>query len=221
MAEKTGKKTETTQEPPLKTPEEGCCCGSCGNPEGGETQDAREAKIAELETAKKTLEEEVLSLKDQNLRTRADTDNFRKRLLKEKQESIQAANKQLLEDLLPVLDDFERATKSAEESRDFTAFHDGVIMIEKQLVDLLDRKWGLRRFCSQGEEFDPQRHEALSCEQRPGGETSRVLEDYRTGYTLHDKVFRSAKVKISMPAAETHANENAGTQPQESAQKAD
>ena len=166
------------------------------------------------------LEEENLSLKDQYLRMRADTDNFRKRLLKEKQESIQSANKQLLGDLLPVLDDFERAIKSAETSRDFTIFHDGVIMIEKQLVDLLDRKWGLRRFKSTGEEFDPQKHEALSCEQRPGEEIARVLEDYRTGYTLHDKILRAAKVKISQPVAEAEGNKNANAQPQNDAEQA-
>ena len=184
MAEKIDKNEETLED---------------DTPPADEQKDAGEAKIAELEAAKKALEEENQSLKEQQLRTLADTDNFRKRLLKEKQESIQFANRQLLEDLLPVLDDFERAVKSSEDSRDFTAFHNGVAMIEKQLGDLLERKWGLKRFNSVGEEFDPQKHEALSCEQKADVEVSRVLEDYRTGYTLHDKVFRTARVKIVMP----------------------
>ena len=185
-----------------------------------EAENTKEANIAELEAAKKALEEEVLSLKEQYLRERADADNFRKRMLKEKQEAIQFANKQLLGDLLPVIDDFERAIKSAEASRDFTAFHNGVIMIEKQLVDLLDRRWGLRRFDSAGEEFDPQKHEALSCEEKPGAETPRVIEDYRTGYTLHDKVFRTARVRIAMPAA-GDGNKNANAEPQKNAEQAD
>ena len=93
-------------------------------------------------------------------------------------------------------------------------------MIEKQLVDLLDRKWGLRRFKSEGEEFDPQKHEALSCEEQPGVETPRVLEDYRTGYTIHDKVFRAARVKIAMPAA-SNGNKNADAEPRKNAEQAD
>jgi molecular chaperone GrpE len=156
-------------------------------------EDSREAKIAELEA-------ENAALKDQVLRTRADADNFRKRLLREKQEAIQFANKQLLLDLLPVLDDFERAIKSGEGSQDFAAFRDGVVIIEKHLTDLLDRKWGLKRFVSVGEEFDPQRHEAVFSEEAPGQAASVVLEDYMKGYTLHDKVVRAAKVKISLPA---------------------
>jgi len=186
---------------------------NAGNSAGGNPEDPRDAKIAELEAAKKALEEENQALKDQHLRTLADSDNFRKRMQREKQESIQFANKQLLSDLLPVLDDFERAIKSADISRDFTVFHDGVIMIEKQFVDLLDRKWGLKRFKSEGEEFDPQKHEALSSEQMPGTDTSRVIEDYRVGYTLNDKILRTARVKISMPASD-------GTAPQGNAEGA-
>jgi molecular chaperone GrpE len=181
----------------------------------GEDAAALLARIEELENGRKVLEEENFSLKDQCLRIQADADNFRKRLLKEKQESVQAANKQLLVDLLPVLDDFTRAIKSGEVSQDFAAFHGGVVMIEKQLGDLLERRWGLKRFDSVGEEFDSQKHEALYSEERPDHETSLVLEDFMTGYTLHDKVLRAAKVKISMPkqpaAAGDDVNKNTGS----------
>jgi molecular chaperone GrpE len=194
MSEKAEENVETTQQP-------GTDAGERCEQSAGEAEDLQ-AKIAKLEDAKKTLEEENLALKDQYIRTRADTDNFRKRILREKQEAIQFANRQLLTDILPVLDDFERAVKSAEASRDFTVFYDGILMIEKQLCDLLERKWGLKRFDSVGEEFDPQRHEALYSEERPEHTVSRVLEDYMTGYTLYDKVLRAAKVKVSMPAAD-------------------
>jgi molecular chaperone GrpE len=170
---------------------------------------ALQAKIAELENSLKTLEEENASLKDQYLRTKADADNFRKRMQKDKQEAIQFGNKQLLLDLLPVLDDFERAIKSGEESQDFTAFRDGVALIEKQFIDLLDRKWGLRRFISVGEEFDPQKHEAVYSEERKDHSASLVLEDYMKGYYLHDKVIRAAKVKISLPLAAENTNTEA------------
>jgi molecular chaperone GrpE len=183
----------------------------------GRTDDAqpREAdaavlreRIGELEAGVKILEEENFSLKDQCLRIRADADNFRKRLLREKEESIQAANRQLLIDLLPVLDDFTRAIKSGEVSSDFAAFHNGVVMIEKQLTGLLERRWGLKRFDSVGQEFDPQRHEAISSEERPGLEVPMVLEDYMTGYTLHDKILRAAKVRILMPGQPAGNDEN-------------
>jgi molecular chaperone GrpE len=210
MSEKTEENTEKTEKSQNPVPEGESRADAVaeGAAETKEAEDPREAKIAELEEAKKALEEENLSLKDQYLRIKADTDNFRKRLLKEKQESIQFANRQLLTDLLPLLDDFERAIKSAQAAKDFTAFHNGIIMIEKQFADLLDRKWGLKRFVSVGEEFDPQKHEALYSESRPGA-CSMVLEDYMAGYTLHDKVLRAAKVKISLPGADENKNEEA------------
>jgi molecular chaperone GrpE len=216
MSEKTEENTVKPEETRAAAPEGEAQAGAAaaGTPETpraeSPAEDGRELKIAELEKAKKALEEENLALKDQYLRTKADTDNFRKRLLREKQESIQFANRQLLEDLLPLLDDFERAIKSAEAAKDFTAFHDGIIMIQKQFADLLDRKWGLKRFVSVGEEFDPQRHEALYSESRPGERSSIVLEDYMTGYTLHDKVLRAAKVKISLPGTDENRNKEEG-----------
>ncbi|MDR1625464.1 MAG: nucleotide exchange factor GrpE [Spirochaetia bacterium] len=198
MAENTEEKTENASEDAVSQEQR----------EGAEGE-AAQARIGELESARQALEEENLSLKNQCLLIQADADNFRKRLLREKQESIQAANKQLLTDLLPVLDDFSRAIKSGEVSQDFAAFRSGIAMIEKQLSDLLDRRWGLKRFDSLGQEFDPRRHEALSCEERPGLEASTVLEDYLTGYMLHDKILRAAKVKISMPAQPAGAGDDA------------
>jgi molecular chaperone GrpE len=118
---------------------------------------------------------------------------------REKQTAAEFSNKQLLLDIVTIIDDFERAIKSAEESKDFDAFHSGVLLIEKQFTSMLERKWGLKRFDSVGEEFDPQKHEAVATEESPDHETSIVLEDYQKGYHLHDKVLRSAKVKVSMP----------------------
>lgn len=172
-------------------------------------QSALEGKVAEIESRIKILEEENVSLKDQLLRKQADFENFRKRINKDKLDSIQFGNKQLLLDLVPVLDDFERAVKSGEESRDFTAFHDGIVLIEKQFAGLLERKWGLQRFDSVGEDFDPQKHEAITTEERKDHETSIVLEDYQKGYFLHDKVLRAAKVKVSLPVPGENGNTKA------------
>ena len=150
----------------------------------------------------KALEEEAADLKDQLLRKQADFDNFRKRMIREKEESIKYANTGLLSDLVMIIDDFERAIKSSEESKDFTAFHAGIEMIEKQFVGMLERNWGLKRFESVGEEFDPEKHEAIAMAESSEYDVQTVLDDYQKGYTLHDRVLRHAKVRVSMPAAQ-------------------
>lgn len=171
--------------------------------EGDDTSAAGADRIAELEARASALEAENSDLKEQLLRKQADFENFRKRLQREKDESARFANKQLLLDILPVIDDFERAIQSAEESKDFNAFHDGVALIEKQFTGMLERKWGLKRFEAEGEDFDPQCHEAVAAETDPNTDTPKVLEAFQKGYLLHDKVLRSAKVKVSMPGETT------------------
>jgi len=159
-------------------------------------------ELESLAARVKELEEENSTLKDQYLRKQADFENFRKRMTREKEDAVAYANKQLLLDLVTIIDDFERAIKSAEESKDFDGFHDGVAMIEKQFTGMLERKWGLKRFDSEGEEFDPQRHEAVTTEEVAEHEQSTVLEDYQKGYFLHDRVLRPAKVKVSLPPSQ-------------------
>lgn len=156
-------------------------------------------EVALLRGRVQELEHENSELKDQYLRKQADFENFRKRMTREKADAIAYANKQLLLDIVQIIDDFERAIKSAEESRDFDSFHEGVALIEKQFTSMLERKWGLRRFDSEGEEFDPQKHEAVMTGEDGEHEKPVVLEDYQKGYFLNDKVLRSAKVKVSVP----------------------
>ncbi|MDC7225252.1 MAG: nucleotide exchange factor GrpE [Spirochaetales bacterium] len=143
---------------------------------------------------------EIDELKDQYLRKQADFDNFRKRMLREKEDSIKFANTALLNDIISVIDDFERALQSSEESQDFKAFHSGIEMIEKQMISMLESNWGLKRFDSAGEPFDPEKHEALMMEESTEVETQTVLEDFMKGYQLHDRVIRHAKVKVAKPA---------------------
>ncbi|MFP4643574.1 MAG: nucleotide exchange factor GrpE [Spirochaetales bacterium] len=167
--------------------------------DNGREETAASDKVAELEAKVAALEAENSELKEQYLRKQADFDNFRKRMQREKEEAAKFANKDLMLDILPVIDDFERAIKSAEESRDFDAFHDGVKLIEKQFTGMLERKWGLKRIEAEGQEFDPQCHEAVTAEPDPSIKTSVVLEDFQKGYYLHDKVLRSSMVKVAVP----------------------
>ena len=145
------------------------------------------------------LEAKAAELNDQYLRKAADFENFRKRMNKEKQDLVEFANQNLLLDLLPVIDDFERAIKSAETSKDFASFFEGVKMIEKQLSTMLENKWGLKRFDSEGQIFDPNRHEAIQMEKSAGVSEAVVKDDYLKGYFLKERVLRFAKVKVLMP----------------------
>ena len=154
------------------------------------------------------LEQEVKESNDQLLRKAAEFENFRKRLSREKEESIKYANAALLGDVVPIIDDFERAIQSAADSKDFDAFHTGVSMIEKQMVNMLERNWGLKRFSANGEPFDPEKREAIAVEETDKHDSEIVLEDYQKGYLLHDRVLRPAKVKVARPVAPEEAGDD-------------
>jgi molecular chaperone GrpE len=156
------------------------------------------------------LQTEVLDLTDKLLRKQADFENYRKRMIRERDEAARYANAALLGDLIATIDDFERAIRSAEESRDFSAFFQGISMIERQLLETLESRWGLRRFSSTGESFDPNRHEAVLRVEGPADAKPTVVEDYQRGYYLHERVLRPAKVKVMVPAAGPGAGTSAG-----------
>ena len=162
--------------------------------------------LSTLEERVVKLEEENSTLKDQYLRKQADFENFRKRMVREKEDAIKYANSVLLLDIVSIIDDFERAIRSSGESRDFDSFYSGIELIEKQFTGMLERKWGLTRFESEGEPFDPEKHEAIAME-GADTDTQTVLEDYLKGYMLHDRVLRHAKVKVSSPAAPAVSDE--------------
>jgi molecular chaperone GrpE len=154
-----------------------------------------EDRIAELE-------KETADLKDKLLRKQADFENFRKRMLREREDATRYSNATLLADLTSLIDDFERAIRSAEESHDFATFLQGVTMIEKQFLEMLESRWGLKRFTSVGEGFDPSRHEAVQRVEGPANGKPTVVEEYQRGYYLHERVLRPARVKVMVPAAD-------------------
>jgi len=145
------------------------------------------------------LQGRVATLQDELLRKQADFENFRKRLNRDKEEAIKFANTGLLLDLTAVLDDFERAISAAARSEDFATLHSGIELIEKQLLNILQRKWGLTRFDSAGQPFDPERHEALATQPSDEHTEATVIEDYQKGYTLHGRVIRAARVRVATP----------------------
>ena len=173
--------------------------------DGGPDEAHRDPTVAELEAQSAQLAMQLAESRDQLLRKAADFENFRKRMNQEKQNAIEYANQSLLLDIIPIIDDFERAIQSAEGSAELAglpagkAMLDGITMIEKRLTSQLESKWGLKRFSSAGELFDPNRHEAMMMEKSPDVEEAVVQEDFIKGYMLKDRVIRAAKVKVIMP----------------------
>jgi molecular chaperone GrpE len=176
---------------------------AAGGEAPGEIPATAEERLAALEA-------EHQDLKDKYLRKYADFENYKKRITKEREESARYSNAALLLDVVGIIDDFERAIKSAEDGKDFKKFHAGISMIEKQLVSILEKKWGLERFAAKGRPFDPERHEALMAEQSAQATTATVVEDLQSGYVLHGRVLRPAKVKVLQPLPDTNSGPENG-----------
>jgi molecular chaperone GrpE len=180
---------------------------------GGESGEPPETAAAGA--AHPALETEVAELRDRLLRAQADFDNFRKRTIREREDAARYANAALLSDLLAVVDDFERAIRSAEESRDFAVFIQGVSMIERGMLEMLENRWGLKRFSAVGEPFDPVRHEAMMRTEAPAAPGvpagPMVAEEFQKGYYLHERVLRPAKVRVQVPPEAPAAPPPAGT----------
>lgn len=183
----------------------------------GEDEDYRAvlAQKQALEEEREALLEERDSLKDQVLRTRAEFDNYRKRLARESEQNKKMATEALVQDLLPILDNLELAIEHAGESGE--GLTEGVQMVYNQMHGVL-RRHGLETIESKGVPFDPNVHEALM--QAPSDEVpeSHVLQTFQKGYRLSDRVIRPAKVVVSQGTAYDAGesqDSSAGTEPQQ------
>jgi molecular chaperone GrpE len=137
-------------------------------------------------------------LRDRYLRTLADYENFRKRNEREKADFFKHALGAVLKDILPVLDNFDRALDHAEEGDDF---HKGVLLIYKQLFDVLQRH-GLGPIDETGVHFDPNIHEAVIREEDDSVPNHTVTTVLQKGYFLHDRLLRPALVKVAVGGPE-------------------
>jgi len=136
--------------------------------------------------------------KDRYLRTLADFENFRKRTEREKADFLKHAVANVLRDILPVLDNFDRALDHAEEGDDF---HKGVLLIYKQLFDVLERH-GLKPIDESNVHFDPNIHEAVVREENETVPSHTVVGILQKGYFLHDRLLRPALVKVAVGGPE-------------------
>ncbi len=165
-------------------------------PSGAEDKKLRsklKKKDAELKLVRKENEE----IKDKYLRKLAEMENLRKRLHRERQEYQQYALSELLRELLIVLDNFERALKTQDQS-DGKSLQEGVELIYRQYLDLL-KKQGVRPIESDDRKFDPAVHQAVLTEESEEIEEPEVAEVLQRGFWLQDRLLRPAMVKVLVP----------------------
>jgi len=162
--------------------------------------------VQQIEQATMQIAAENEQLKEALKRQKADFDNYRRRTQKEKEQLRDAAKESLVAELLPVLDNFERAIASAKTATDVESVRKGIEMVAEQLNAIL-RGEGLERIDALGSQFDPALHEALEVEERtdvPEGQITQVL---RPGYRFKDRVIRPALVKVAKKPASAEAGE--------------
>jgi len=202
------KHQETRPEPQEKVPESPSAVSEAADElekKDLPIDDGDSGRIAALEAELVLARQELSTVNDKYLRKLAEDVNFRKRMVREKEDGQRFALTALLGDLIPVLDDLDRAIASAETQKDYVMLHDGVVLIKRQLGSLLQAKYGLQRIDSLGKTFDPNHHEAVAMVQGgpEEGDEAVVAEEFLPGYGLHDRIIRTAKVRVRMPAPKT------------------
>lgn len=160
-------------------------------------QDTAEATENEqVEEKEPSLEDKYNELNDKYLRLYSEFDNFRRRTAKERVELFKTAGQDILTDLLPVLDDFERALSNMNEKAEVKSIKEGVDLVYNKFRNTLDQK-GLKAFNAIGETFDPDLHEAITKIPAPSKKMKgKVVDEVEKGYKLNDKVLRFAKVVV-------------------------
>ncbi len=169
-------------------------------PEEAQNEAAQEETLTPEEQMAKDLEEAqaaIADAKDKYLRLSAEFDNYRKRTLKEKAELIKNGAEKTLTAILPVLDDLERAVKTADASEETKAMREGVELIFNKFVKVLNQE-GLQKIETEGQAFDTDYHEAIALiPAQSEDQKNQILDCVQTGYTLNEKVIRHAKVVVA------------------------
>ncbi|UBM59659.1 nucleotide exchange factor GrpE [Marinilongibacter aquaticus] len=162
-------------------------------------EERNESTVAETEeqtlTEEERLSQELAEQKDKFIRLYSEFENFRRRTAKERVELVMNASEGLIKELLPVVDDFERAQASFDNAKDIAAIKEGVELVYGKLKRTLESK-GLKAMESKTHDFDAELHECIT--QFDGGEEQKgkVIDEVEKGYYLNDKVIRHAKVVV-------------------------
>ncbi len=161
-----------------------------------DNKEEKNEATASLEKKLEEKEKELAECKDKMLRLAAELENFKKRVEREKLEHMKYALEEFAKELLPFLDNLERAIALAKDTKDMEKMIEGIELTLSGYFKTLER-FGLKTFVAEGKRFDPNYHEALSVEENPDVEENTVLKELLRGYTLHDRVIRPALVVVS------------------------
>ncbi len=153
-------------------------------------------RLAELEARLAELEGEKAELQDRLLRRQAEVENFRRRADRERSEFLQYAGMEIARDILPILDDFERALKAPGSD---VNYRKGIELIYQRLMDSL-KKIGLEPIDAPGKVFDPNLHQAVERVQTTDVEDQTILEEYQRGYNFKGKLLRPSMVRVATRA---------------------
>ena len=154
------------------------------------------ARIAALEAEVKAAREEADRNRERWVLERADLENQKKRAARERSETIRFANESILKDLLPIVDNLERAVEHARGGGNGQPLVEGVGLVLKALLDVLERH-GVRRIETKGTRFDPAHHEAMAHVESPEHEPNAVMDEHQAGYRLNDRLLRPALVTVA------------------------
>jgi molecular chaperone GrpE len=155
-----------------------------------------EDEIRRLHEALEVKTREAEEHRDRYLRAAAEFDNARKRAARERDEYTRYANESLLRELLPVLDNFERALQSSRNEPTAAAVTAGVELIQRELLRVLE-KFGVTSFTSVGQPFDPEKHEAIARVPARGHDEGTVVDETARGYLLNGRVLRPSMVTVA------------------------
>lgn len=160
----------------------------------GEEQGRTETEDVSVQLAK--AQERNRELEDKLLRMAAEQDNFRKRMQRERETAIKYAEETILRELLPSLDNLERAVEQCKCTPDAGAILAGVEMTFKGLLNTLE-KFGIKPLAGEGQPFDPNFHEAVAMEASAEVPENQIVQEYQKGYMFKDRLIRAAKVVVS------------------------
>ncbi len=154
------------------------------------------SKTRQLQEENQQLKERIQQLEDQLIRLTADMQNLKKRHERELENVVIYSNQKFVEQLLPLVDELERALQMSDQNKNFEAFRNGIELIYKKFLKILEEE-GVTPIKAVGQKFDYNLHDAILMAERKGVESGTILEEVQKGYVYKDRVLRHAKVIVA------------------------
>ena len=160
-----------------------------------QVEQTQESQESTPEKSIEELEARIADLEDKNLRMMAEFDNYRRRTNKEKLELMATAGERIFKEMLPLVDDFERAAEAMEKTDDIDAVREGIKLIQQKFISFLDKE-DVHAIETEGVDFNTDEHEAVTTFAAGEDKKGKVIDCTQRGYKLGDKVIRFAKVVV-------------------------